>query len=903
MNYGGRGIRDKKKLLNSSSKKLENKLGVFGIKLVLIVAIALVVGVSCLAFGSIQGIIESAPDIKSIDVSPDGFATKVYDNNGTEIQTLAYSGANRTYVTLDQIPEELQHAFVAIEDERFYEHNGIDVKGIVRAGAIAVSNGGLSQGASTITQQLLKNNVFNAYNETTVEKVKRKIQEQYLAVKLETVMSKNDILENYLNTINLGNGYYGVQAAAQGYFNKDVSELNLSECAVIASITKNPTGLNPITNPDKNRSRELQVLSNMLEQGYITQATYDEAIADDVYARLEGLDVATDGSSTYSYFVDEVIEQLTTDLMEQYGYTEKQATNMIYGGGLQIYTTQDSKMQEIADDTINDLSNWPRSTQFSINLSFAVKSGDGTYHYYNHNTMQTWFNQTRGDSSFSLTQSSEDRANELIKEYEDAMKGNDGTITNESIEFVVQPQVSFSLMEQSTGYVKVLVGGRGEKTGNRTLNRATDDVTRQPGSSIKPLVAYGPALDTGAITLATAIDDAPYYYSGSESKLVTNYDKSYRGIMTVREAITISENVPAVKVLTAITPQVGFNYLKSFGLSTLVSPSDAINGSHDVVQSLALGGMTKGVCNIDMTAAYAAIANGGTYTKPIYYTQVLDNEGNVIIDNSTPQTHRVLKETTSWLLTSALRSVVTNGTATAANISGQPACGKTGTTQNDTDKWFCGFTPYYSASIWVGYDDNSTTVNSVNHTRIWGKIMESINDYTNDPTGTYKEPEGITQAEVCNKSGKLPSDLCALDERGSTHITEYFSTDNVPKDTCDVHVRVTLCNESGLVAASGCPSTTSRILTVKDSATTTLGGDGAVNYTTADAQYSISRDQLTKICNLHSNSAAPTQKATDSSTEATSETSSKPSKQNNTSKSGSKQEQSTANNHVDDDDD
>ena len=346
MNYGGRGIIDKKKLLNSSATKLETKLGVFCVKILLIFAIAIVVGGSCLVFGAFQGIIESAPDISTIDVSPNGYATKVYDCNGEEIQTLASSGANRTYVTLDQIPVELQEAFVAIEDERFYEHNGIDVKGIIRAAAIAVTNGGLSQGASTITQQLLKNNVFNAYNETTIEKIKRKIQEQYLAVKLETVMSKDDILENYLNTINLGNGYYGVQAAAEGYFNKDVSELTLSECAVIASITKNPQGLNPINYPDKNRSRQIQVLSNMLEQGYITQAQYDDAVADDVYARLEGLTITT-SSSTYSYFVDEVIEQLTDDLMEQYGYTETQASNLIYGGGLQIYTTQDTDMQAI----------------------------------------------------------------------------------------------------------------------------------------------------------------------------------------------------------------------------------------------------------------------------------------------------------------------------------------------------------------------------------------------------------------------------------------------------------------------------------------------------------------------------------------------------------------------------
>ena len=245
MNYGKTGVIQKKKLLNSASKKIGTKAGVTIFKLALILVVTLIVAGSCVVLGMVKGVIDSSPEITAIDVTPSGYATKVYDNNGDEIQTLVASGSNRVSKSIDEIPLELQHAFVAIEDERFYEHNGIDVKGIFRAAAIALKNRDLSQGASTITQQLLKNNVFNAFNESTAEKVKRKIQEQYLAIKLETTMSKDEILENYLNSINLGNGYLGVQAAAQGYFDKDVSELTLSECAVIASITQNPSNLNP----------------------------------------------------------------------------------------------------------------------------------------------------------------------------------------------------------------------------------------------------------------------------------------------------------------------------------------------------------------------------------------------------------------------------------------------------------------------------------------------------------------------------------------------------------------------------------------------------------------------------------------------------------------------------------
>lgn len=861
MNYGGNGIRRKKKLLNSSATKFMTKFNIFFIKLLLVGAIAVVISGSCLIFGAAQGIIESAPDISSINVSPEGYATKIYDNNGEEIQTLATTGANRIYASLDQIPVYLQHAFVAIEDERFYKHNGIDLQGIMRAAMITVSDGEMSQGASTITQQLLKNNVFNAYNESTMEKIRRKVQEQYLAIKLETVMDKDSILENYLNTINLGNGYYGVQAAANGYFNKDVSELTLSECAVLASITKNPSRLNPLKNPDDNKERQLAVLNNMLKQEYISTNEYSEAVADDVYARLEGIDVsAASSSSNYSYFVDEVINQLIDDLMQQKGYSKQQATSMIYSGGLSVYTTQDMSMQNIADSILNDPDYYPSNTDFTINYNLTVKEADGTFSYYSQNNMEKWFKENV-DSSFSLTLRNETTAQGYIDQYREAMTANGGTVTYEKSYFVIQPQISFSIIEQSTGYVKVLVGGRGDKATDRGLNRATDDVTRQPGSSIKPLVAYGPGLDTGAITLASAIDDAPYYYSGTDARLVKNYTEGqYLGYMTVREALTRSQNVPAVKVLTQITPSVGFSYLEKFGLSTLVSTKNAINGNHDVVQSLALGGMTKGVCNIDMTAAYAAIANKGTYTKPIYYTKVLDREGNVIIDNSIPETHRVLKESSAWLLTSGMESVVNSGTATRAKLSNQPVAGKTGTTQFDTDIWFCGFTPYYTASIWVGYDDNSKRVDSVNHTGIWKAIMQEIHE--NLPTGSFTQPDDIVQVAVCSKSGKLPVEgLCDADPRGSCIITEYFAADNQPTETCDTHVKVNICNDSGLVANAGCTNVSTNIY-VKKSSTNTLGGEDTSGYTTADAQYAITDEKLSRLCTLHSTAAPVTPSTT-----------------------------------------
>jgi len=853
MNYGKRGIRHKKKLLNSTQTKLGRKFGVASIKILFILAISVIVGGSCLAFGAMQGIISSVPDINSIDVSPDGFASKVYDNQGNEIQSLATTGSNRISVDIDDIPKTLQNAFIAIEDERFYEHNGIDIKGIIRAGTIALTTGHLSEGGSTLTQQLLKNNYFNAYNETTIEKIKRKLQEQYLAVKLETIMDKATIMENYLNTINLGNGYYGVQAAANGYFDKDVSELTLSECAVIASITQSPSGLNPIKYPENNQKRQLKVLKNMFEQGYISEEEYQEAIADDVYARLDGKEIEV-ANNTYSYFVDTLIDQIIRDLMEQKGYTETQATNLLYKGGLQIYSTQDMSMQEIADNVINDPGYYPESTECSLSTySLAVEEPDGTVNYYSHYGLLDYFKENE-NADFTLTFSSEEASQNYIDRYKEACLANGGTVVQESSHYTIQPQMSFSLIDQHTGQVKVLVGGRGEKSGSRTFDRATDSM-RQPGSCMKPIADYGPALDIGAITLATTIDDAPYYYTGEDAHLVKNYTAGeYRGLISARDAITISQNVPAVKVLTQITPQVGFNYLQKFGLSTLVSPKEAVNGHHDVVQSMALGGLTYGVKNIDICAAYATVANEGNYIKPIYYTQITDNKGNVLLDNTQPETETVLKKSTAWLLTDALQSVTARGTGTAARLSNQPTAGKTGTTQTETDKWFCGYTPYYTAAIWLGYDDNSKALSSaINHTRMWREIMEQI--HSGMETGSFDRPDDIVSREVCAQSGKLPiAGVCDNDPRGSQLKSEVFSQDNVPTETCDIHVKVQICEETGQVASAYCPHTTTKVFIKKASLVKNSTSGDQSTYTTWDQEYAITEEELTKVCETHTTS-------------------------------------------------
>ena len=353
MDYGRIGVRKRRKALQSPIPKFGNFFGTLIFKAAVLAAACVAAAGLCAGVGLYMGVIDTAPDISNIDVSPAGFSTTVYDARGNQTTKLIAENSNRIYVTIDKIPKHLQDAFIAIEDERFRTHNGIDIKGIMRAGVKALTSGDLSQGASTITQQLLKNNVFTSWTSESskIEKFRRKFQEQYCAVQLEKEMDKDTILENYLNTINLGQGTLGVQAASNRYFGKPASELTISEAAVIAAITQNPTKWNPISHPDNNAIRREEVLRKMRDQGYITPAEYDVAMADDVYSRIQTVN-ATSGEKVYSYFVDELTDQVIDDLMELKGYSEGQAYKALYQGGLTIYSTQNKDIQTICDEEI-----------------------------------------------------------------------------------------------------------------------------------------------------------------------------------------------------------------------------------------------------------------------------------------------------------------------------------------------------------------------------------------------------------------------------------------------------------------------------------------------------------------------------------------------------------------------
>ena len=810
MSYNKSSIKRKMQTTDSTPAKVKNKFIISFVKVIMTFIIVFAVIVGSTGLGVAKGIIDSAPDISDIDATPTGFSTTIYAADGNSpIATLVGSDANRIYVKIEDIPVHMQHAFVAIEDSRFYEHNGIDLYGIARAAVVAVkdilSGKSPSQGASTITQQLIKNNVLTTWvgEDTFIESLQRKIQEQYLALKLEEkVQDKDWILENYLNTINLGQNTLGVGAASQRYFGKDVSELTLSESAVIAGITKMPYSYNPITNPEKNAERRNKVLGDMLEQGFITKEEYDEAMADNVYDRI-ALYNSTVDTSYNSYFVDALIDDVVDDLVEIKGYTETEAYKALYQGGLTIVSTQDLNIQQIVDEEANNPANYPDDVEYSFMLNFQVKKADGTYKTHTHYSMLSYYKNKTNNSSFNINYDSEEECYKAIEKYKKDVLAEGDTIVEgtESVYITLQPQIALTVIDQYTGQVKALVGGRGEKEGNRTWNRATD-TTRQPGSTFKILACYAAALDAGNYTLASVQDDCELIIG---EKTYRNSDDEFHGLTTIREAITKSYNIVALKTLQDIGAGLGLEYAKKFGFTTLSESDRSL--------SLCLGGLTNGVKNIELTAAYAAIANGGEYIEPSYYTHIYDHDGNLILDNSQKERHTVISSQTAYLLTSAMQDVMTSGTGKKAYFGSTMAqAGKTGTTTASRDSLFAGYTPYYTCAVWGGYDDNSTQKNlTTTYCRnIWREAMSRIHE--NLPYKDFSRPSKITTATVCKDSGLAPLDgICSSFIKGSSLYTEYFALGTTPVATCNHHIKLDICTTSGQLASSNCTHTTSKV--------------------------------------------------------------------------------------------
>jgi len=640
--------------------------------------------------------------------------TLLYDDKGQVFSRL-HAGENRTDIRLEKVPVELLDAFIATEDKEFYNHYGVNFKGIARALVRNFQTGDMTgQGASTITQQLARSSFLSSDKNW-----ERKIKEMFIAFKLESVFSKEEIMELYLNKIYFGAGAYGVQAAANTYFGKDVSNLTLPESALLAGLVQSPNNYNPFTHLDKAKARQKMVLNSMASSGFINEAAASKAY--DTPLNL----VKSQNSMKYGYYMDAVVEEALDILAGIKGY--ENGDNAIYRGGLRIYTTVNAPLQAYAEEFYKNAANFPRDTSSGLKV-----------------------------------------------------------------------QVGMAIVENNSGDVKAIMGGR-QYEQRRGFNRATD-AYRQPGSSIKPLTVYGPALEQGKMPFLV-LDDSPISYKTSSGVWTPqNYDNKYKGLITMRPAVQYSINTYAVQLLDLIGTRKSFDFGRSLGLSLVDNP-----GTNDLnLAALALGGLTKGVTPLQMAGAYGSFGNAGIYNQPHFINKILDNNGLVIYEYK-PQPKRVMTEQTAWLMNNMLQTVVSSGTGTNAKVPNVPTAGKTGTSEKITDVWFCGLTPVYSGAIWMGYDDQKYKMPDAyggGSPALMFKAMMT-KAHQGIKAGEWSMPGNIVQVSVCSKSGKIPSASCPHEQI----ITEYSLKDYVPTETCSLHQTIMICNESGELANKYCPDT------------------------------------------------------------------------------------------------
>lgn len=798
-------------LLDTSRQARRHHL-IFLLKIALAMFLILCFVGFAIGIGFVRGAIDAAPSLDILDVQPQGYASQIYDADGNLMQTLVMEGSNREEVSFDQLPDDLVNAFIAIEDSRFYEHNGIDLKGILRAAYVGITNGRFSEGASTITQQLIKNNVLQGGYETSMaDKLRRKIQEQFLAVKLEDQLdSKETILEYYLNTINLGGNCLGVQTAAHRYFGKNVWELTLSECTVLAATTSNPSRYNPLTHPKENAVRRKIVLEKMYEQNFITYDQKNDALDDDVYSRIQTVDNATSGSTVFSYFTDAVYNQVCDDLQSKLGYSASQSYKLLYSGGLQIYSTMDPSIQAIVDEEINNADNYISSTgsrllEYSLNYALTVCHADGSESTYTENDLISYFQSEKKQATFANIYASKEDIYRSVREFKASLLISGDSVTNETITPILEPQESVVVMNQSNGQVAAISGGRGEKEGSLTLNRALH-CHRQPGSASMIISTFAPAIDSCGATLASTYYDAPY--SSGNQQVLNWWGNPYLGYNNIRQAITYSMNVIGARCLTSlVSDSTAYDYLELFGLGDAsgqefsFSPANT-NSSYTVTNEM-------------LTAAFASIANDGIYQKPTYYTKVLDRQGNILLE-SVPSQTRIIKSSSAALLTNAMEDVISSDssyyyqygitpTGTLCQVDSMTLAGKSGTTTSGSDVWFIGYSPYYTCGIWSGYDDSKVLSNGTEyHKTIWQKIMARI--HTDLDNKDFIFTDELESAKICSKSGLLAVDgVCNSSSSNACVYTEYFAPGTAPTSYCDRHYALRICTKSGKSATKYCP--------------------------------------------------------------------------------------------------
>ena len=926
-------LSDRKQTMAGTSKKRKKKKYKLNVKklirfcLCIFLALTLIIG----AYAAI--IIIKAPEINPDNIySMLSQSSVLYDDKGNIIATVG-SGETRTNIEFDELPEDLVNAFIAIEDKTFWDHSGFNVIRIFGAIRDAIVSGGKISGTSTITQQLARNVYLTESRE--VRSLERKIAEAYYTVLIENALSKELIIEAYLNTINLGFDSYGVQTAAQSYFSKDVNELDLIECAALAALPKapssyalikkyNPEDVDPekdiiiyegsdytyVYNGEASEDRRRQTLYNMCDQGMISEEERDAALAENLLDHINpNMRSLTQISS---YFSDYVIEQVIEDYAKQNNLEYDEARDRVYNSGLQIYTTMDSDIQKIVETEFSNNANFPHVYNLSKDANGNILGKNGSILLYDYNDFfdsegnfylspdeYEWLDN--GDlkllsgKRLNFYQTSVQGGTDISIEFKHLYLVEDnvfysiqgGTIlipqqyktrdsdknavidaslfksdeyknyirTDESgnlfVDFkhyslkqkVVQPQAAMVITDYKTGHVKAMAGGR-NTVGVQLFNRAVNP--RQPGSSIKPIAVYGAALQQSLeimeggstpnfitydnagnpvdnsygtyFTAASVIDDAPLIVNGKQWP--KNWYSGFRGLHTLRTSVQQSVNVNAVKVIQQVGVEYAADFSEKLGISSIIRSGDTNDMN---AAALALGGMSKGISPLEMASAYGTYPNGGVYVEPIIYTHVTNSHGETILEK-TPRSEEVVDPGVAFIMTDILRSVVTEGLGSGASISNQPVGGKTGTTTDNYDAWFVGFTPQYAASVWIGNDVNiELSRGSAAATSVWSKVMRQV--CANIPTGSYpSQPENVTALEIDTKSGLLPTELSYLDDRGTVR-WEYFIKGTEPTESDNVHKYVTACSYTGYLATPYCTATYSRFGIMRPYAVSPSVGD------------------------------------------------------------------------------
>ncbi len=716
----------KNELIKSNKEKFSKKHPKFtlAIRIIfLILIMALVVGTGVVV-GMLYGGWGDDFEITKEELVVGSSNSVVLDKDGNKLAELS-GDENRKIIKLDQMPQNLKNAYVAIEDERFYKHSGVDFKRTAAAVVQYVLHAGKSSfGGSTITQQLVKN-ITKDDERSGKEGVIRKVKEWAKAYQIERMLSKDQILELYLNIIFVGgSNNLGVEVGSEYYFNKSASDLDLAECAFLAGINNSPNSYNPYGDKDtseKIKSRTKTVLNKMLELGMVEKTEYDEAIQKVenglTFQKAENL------GSIYSYHTDATISQVIEDVAKAKGISQSLASTYVYSSGLTIYSTQDTDLQNKMDEVM-------------VNNS---------------------------------------------KDYTRKSKQTDGATS----------QSAMVIIDNSTGYVVGVEGGLGEKNESRGLNRATQS-PRQTGSSIKPLTSLVPGINEGIITPSTIYDDDSTDF-GIKGWSPKDYN-AFKGLISVRSAITTSQNIPFIKVVDELTPAKSAEYMERMGVTT-ISDKDKTS-----LAAMSIGGLTTGVTPLEMAGAYATIANNGIYRRPMFYTKVTDPEGNTVLEGN-QDSEEVISEQAAYVIKNLLKSVVedSNGTAKYCKISGIDIAAKTGTTNNNYDKWLCGFSNYYTGATWYGYDQNEEVTGSTNVAgRIWSAVMSKV--HAGKDKTTFNQPSGVVTETICRVSGKKATSKC------SDTYQEVFIEGKVPGD-CDGHSNaVQICSESGLLANEYCPN-------------------------------------------------------------------------------------------------